>query len=247
MGTLPILPQTGAQNFDPDARAVFDAWKASIEAKAEGNHTHGAGGVVIGIVANAAALGVGATDGESKITADTGHRWSWSVAAAAWTDQDLTTGTIVHHPVLHLQDQRALGVDGGDSVTGMNDRVLNTTLTNEITGASLLDGVVTAPAGLYWCMASGVLYGCNSAKTLIRSTADATLLSSENFQSPTGYDGFYHFPVCGRLILSVATDIKLSSVISFATPNIGLGAAGSLGTHETYAELILKKMDEGIV
>lgn len=82
--SLPDLPGTGEQNFDPKARDVFDQWKASLEAKAEGNHTHGAGGVVISIVADEAALGVGSVDGESKVTADTGRRWAWNATSESW-------------------------------------------------------------------------------------------------------------------------------------------------------------------
>jgi len=86
--SLPDLPQTGEENFDSKVRSSLNTWKDGIESKAENSHTHGAGGVVISIVADEAALGVGATDGESKITADTGHRWVWDATEEEWTDMD---------------------------------------------------------------------------------------------------------------------------------------------------------------
>lgn len=67
--------------------AVFEEWKAAIEGKAEGTHSHGSGGVVISIVANETALGTGSTDGEVKITADTGSMWTWSETNEEWSEQ----------------------------------------------------------------------------------------------------------------------------------------------------------------
>lgn len=82
--SLPDLPATGETNFDSKVRTTLTAWRDSFESKAEGDHSHGAGGVVISIVANEAALGTGSTDGEMKITAEPGEIWIWDDGGAAW-------------------------------------------------------------------------------------------------------------------------------------------------------------------
>ena len=57
---------------------------ARLLLKADADHTHGEGGVVVSIVADAASLGTGNTDGEMKIAADTGNRWTWYAAGGKW-------------------------------------------------------------------------------------------------------------------------------------------------------------------
>ncbi len=84
--SLPNPPLPDSENFYIDLMAMYEAWRISIESKAAGEHSHGAGGIVISIVANEAALGIGTLDGESKITADTGHRWIWDVSTETWID-----------------------------------------------------------------------------------------------------------------------------------------------------------------
>ena len=73
-----------AATFESGANAALDAWVDSIEGKAEGSHSHGNGGVVISLVANEAALGTGATDGEMKICADSNNRYTWDDGNSKW-------------------------------------------------------------------------------------------------------------------------------------------------------------------
>ncbi len=52
------------------------------------DHTHGAGGTVYSIVADAGVLGTGATDGEVKICADNGNSYSWEATGTKWRVRD---------------------------------------------------------------------------------------------------------------------------------------------------------------
>lgn len=65
------------------------ALDTSLDGKASTSHTHGAGGTVYTIVANEAALGTGATDGEVKICSVTGNKYMWEAGASKWQPQAL--------------------------------------------------------------------------------------------------------------------------------------------------------------
>ena len=82
--SLTPLPDTGTTNFNTQVRAVLDLWKASIEAKAESSHSHGAGGVVMSICTNEATLGNGSTDGEKKECSESGNRYKWDATNSKW-------------------------------------------------------------------------------------------------------------------------------------------------------------------
>lgn len=99
MTDLPDPPLPDSDNFYVELMAMYSAWKESIESKSDGDHSHGAGGVVVSIVATEAQLGIGTTDGESKICADTGYRWSWSVADQEWSDRTLDPEDVSVYPM----------------------------------------------------------------------------------------------------------------------------------------------------
>jgi len=87
--TWTALPASGTANFNTTMRAALNQWKSNFESgmdsKAESDHTHGEGGVVVSIVADETVLGTGATDGEIKICADTyGNLYSWDDENSKW-------------------------------------------------------------------------------------------------------------------------------------------------------------------
>jgi len=61
-----------------------EALDTGLDGKAASNHTHGTGGIVYSIIANEAALGTGATDGEVKICFETGNKYMWEAGSAKW-------------------------------------------------------------------------------------------------------------------------------------------------------------------
>lgn len=88
-------------------------------------------------------------------------------------------------PFLHVRNQQASGVGAGDSFTGSAtiSRVLNTTVANTLTGASLSSNNVTLPPGTYDCAISCPGYNQGTHKaSLYDVTAAATVLvgTSEN-------------------------------------------------------------------
>ena len=79
--------------------------------------------------------------------------------------------------LFHMQDQRTQGSDGASSSVGINTRVLNTVLLNDITGASLLANQVTLPAGTYFIEARGTM-GANVSGNKLRlyNVTDSTYI-----------------------------------------------------------------------
>ena len=79
--------------------------------------------------------------------------------------------------LFHMQDQRTQGSDGASSSVGINTRVLNTVLRNDITGASLLANQVTLPAGTYFIEARGTM-GANVSGNKLRlyNVTDSTYI-----------------------------------------------------------------------
>ena len=115
-----------------------------------------------------------------------------------------------HSPMMHVQDQKPSGTDGGASVAGDNPRDLNTVLTNEIVGASLSSNEITLPAGKYWVDAESPMYGADQSKVNIVSSAGDTLLFGVNAAPGAGVGTAPG--VCGALNLSSTTTI--SSLLS---------------------------------
>jgi hypothetical protein len=70
--------------------------------------------------------------------------------------------------LLHIQDRKEYGVQGGDFVAGLpRTRDLNTVLTNEIAGASLSNNQITLPAGKYYIEASAPAFMVHGHKAAL--------------------------------------------------------------------------------
>jgi hypothetical protein len=86
-----------------DARGEYTDLEAHLNDKASAGHSHDAGGaVVLNIVASYANLGTGSTDGELKITADTGTLYHWDDTNSAWIPIVLK-GLIGMHNYMNIQ------------------------------------------------------------------------------------------------------------------------------------------------
>lgn len=88
MSVITRLDLTATGNTGLQCFTTLDANDAALEtltdSKAAASHTHGAGGTVYSIVANEAALGTGATDGECKVCSVTGNKYMWEAGSSKW-------------------------------------------------------------------------------------------------------------------------------------------------------------------
>ena len=76
--------------------------------------------------------------------------------------------------LLHVRDEKAAAAHGGASTSGsFLTRTLNTSVTNEITGASLASNQITLPSGTYYIFATVPIYAGDDSKFKLRNTTDS--------------------------------------------------------------------------
>lgn len=148
----------------------------------------------------------------------------------------------------HIEDRKSDGVGGGNSTGATwNDRVLNTEVTSNISGASLASNVITLPAGTYWIEFDCPAYESGSALTHqsrlynVDDTATEILGSSGSINnvSGTGQQAWSHG--AGLVVLDAEEDLKLQTYTSGSETN-GLGSPASTGAGEVYSSIKIWKV-----
>ena len=141
--------------------------------------------------------------------------------------------------LLHIQDQKASGTGGGSFAnSSWQTRVLNTVLTNEITGASLSSDTITLPAGTYFCEGWATAYYCNLNKAKLRKTngtaTDILIGSSEVAGASIGFTSKSH--ISGRFELTEESTIILQHYCNTEGGSYGL-ATSITGVVEVYSDI----------
>jgi hypothetical protein len=138
----------------------------------------------------------------------------------------------------YFRDEKASATQAGSSSAGYNTRVLNTTVTNNITGASLSSNQVTLAAGTYYFRASAPCYKGNNHKLELFNDTDTSYdLIGRNARSASADDMVTHTELHGLLTLGASKTFELRHDIETARATSGLGIAVSSGNVEVYAEL----------
>lgn len=150
------------------------------------------------------------------------------------------SGTTFGSALFHVRDEKSASTGGGSTVTGsFQKRTLNTTLTNEISGASISSSVITLPAGTYYINARVPFYG-NIAyvKVKLRNTSDSTdtLLGSNSYH--TSINDYW---VIGRFTIASQKDFELQYRCDNAVATEGLGHPSTYTT-EVYADCQIWKV-----
>jgi hypothetical protein len=146
--------------------------------------------------------------------------------------------------LLHIQDQKASGTPGGTSVAATwNIRTLNTSLTNEITGASLNANQITLPAGAYFLEASAPANSVNNHKVKLYNVTDVTdtLIGTSEYSRETSY-GTNRSAVSGRFTIAAQKVFELRHYTMTAIANRGLGDTVTLGVIEVYSDVKIWKI-----
>jgi hypothetical protein len=142
-------------------------------------------------------------------------------------------------PYLQVRDEKASGTDGGSSSAGVQTRVLNTVVSNTISGASLASNQVTLPAGTYDTKAFAVSSQSNGHLAYLYNVTDAADLltgSTGYCDSAVGGAGTNSVSsITGRFTLAAAKVIELRHSCENAKATWGLGARSSRGKTEVYA------------
>ena len=147
--------------------------------------------------------------------------------------------------LLHIQDQKSNGIDGGQFSAGNNDRPLNTVLTNEITGASLSSNQITLPSGTYYINVTCPTYFVQRSKISWYNVTDSsyTIVGLNNFGNAASS---VNNNLSGRFTI---TSQKVFKVIQYTSLSSGVndyGVDNASGQIEVYADLQIWRTGEWV-
>lgn len=149
-----------------------------------------------------------------------------------------TTANPFGAQLLHVREQTNRGVNSvtGQVGSGWATRALSTTMTSEISGASLASSQLTMPAGTYYAEAHVIAPATGSGRHEIRlhdATTPTVLL--EGITASEGAAAFLR----GRFTISVTKIVRLQHT---SLTTAGAGTSSSLGNFEVYADLMIWKL-----
>lgn len=146
--------------------------------------------------------------------------------------------------ILHVRDQKAAGADAGSFSNGAwRTRVLNTVLTNTVSGASLASNQITLAAGTYKVTARAPAFqvGRHQTKLVnITDTVDEIIGATSNTSAGGGDPVQTDSILTGVLTVSGSKVYELQHRCSSTKSTNGLGTAANFGISEVYAELIIE-------
>jgi len=165
-----------------------------------------------------------------------------TTAEGSITSLDTRIDALEASPYMHVRDEKANNTAGGTSVaTTWTKRVLNTSVANTITGASLASDTITLPDGTYDFHASFPAYAGSYIRGKIRNTSD----NSDIIVGPSAYYystyGSYLYSFSGRFVIAAEKNIQLQYWVSVGVAS-GLGLATNSGGVEVYASLEIWKI-----
>ena len=146
--------------------------------------------------------------------------------------------------LLHIQDQKTSGTNGGTSIAGVQTRVLNTVVTNEIPGASLSANQITLPVGTFEVTARAPARTSDQHKAyLYDTTGTADLLIGSSASSAAINDVQTDSILLGRFTLSTASVLELRHYITtVGAGTSGLGTGTVTGQIEIYSDIQIRKV-----
>lgn len=150
--------------------------------------------------------------------------------------------------VFHCREKQATTVNGGALTSGSwQTRVLNTSVQNAITSASINTGtgVMSLPAGTYRVQAYAVGHMCDNHAIRLRNTTDGTTLlvglnafSTRFGDSFAGQKGQSTAELFGVFTIAGTKNIELQHRGQTTRATDGLGSPNSFGEDEVYADIL---------
>lgn len=145
----------------------------------------------------------------------------------------------------HFRDVKSSGTVGGTLTAGAwNTRTINTSETNDISGASLAANQITLPAGTYFISAAAVAHDVGKHRLrLYDVTNNAVLLQGFNAQSGTINDLTSIAEVKGIFTFTSSRVIRLEHYITTSSSTRDAGDPSSLaGISEVYSDIVIWKV-----
>lgn len=153
---------------------------------------------------------------------------------------------LAHSPfaakLIHVQHKT--GAAGGDLNSGAwRTRVLDTVITNEIPGASLLSNGVVLPAGTYHAEGFAIGFDVDEHQVKLEDvTHTVDLLLGSTADANANYAACSQSTVRGRFTLSAEATVKLKHQCETTRATNGMGPGISWG-QTVHAELLIWKLD----
>lgn len=150
-------------------------------------------------------------------------------------------------PFMQVQDQKPTGTGGGASVTGDNQRTLNTVIYNDIVGASLANNEVALPAGAYYVEASCSMMASDGKTNKINRLqiiTPSTPLVGIVYYSFSAFEGLQPY-VAGNITLSSPGAIAVSLYINDGVGK-GLGISTGQTPYEVYTDFRIWQIRAGV-
>lgn len=170
-------------------------------------------------------------------------KWTDFVAGSVLTAAQLNDVLDNFQDVAIFNETQASGTQGGASVASTwTKRTLNTTIVNNITGASIATSVITLPAGSYIITASAPCYESNAFKIRLQNTSDATTA----IIGTSEYDGSSAVAtrtfLSGFVTIAATKNFELQHWVQTARANLGFGYPTSAGVSEIYSTIQITRV-----
>ena len=144
--------------------------------------------------------------------------------------------------LLHVRDEKAAGTASGTATSGsFQTRVLNTVMTNEISGASLSSNQITLPSGTYFVYANAQLWSSARGKIKLRNVTD----SSDTIIGGCGYSGSGAAAISflsGRFTIASQKTFELQHRNETTKTTDGYGVEANYGVAEVFADVQIWKV-----
>lgn len=147
--------------------------------------------------------------------------------------------------VLHVQDQKSSGTNGGTASGGSwNQRTLNTVITNNIAGASLSSNKITLPEGTHEIQIVATAEDIRGHQLRLYNVTDAAveLATGISQYCNDSYNGSNLASLKGIVTLASSKELRLDHYIQGSNTTTDLGHASNSGAAECYAEIFVRKL-----
>jgi len=148
--------------------------------------------------------------------------------------------------LLHVRDEKTANTQGGTATaSSFIKRDLNTSVTNEISGASISSSVITLPSGTYYIHASAPGFKVERHKTKLRNTSDSsdTIIGTSEYaiEDAGGFAQTRSF-VIGRFTIASSKNFELQHRVQNTNGTSDFGLATNGGVIEVYADVQIWKV-----
>ena len=147
--------------------------------------------------------------------------------------------------LLHVRNEKSNGTSAGSFTSGSwQTKEINTSLTNEISGASLSSNQIILPSGTYYIDASSPANYVNSHKAKLRNITDSsdTLIGTNEYAGQDMVDYVNTNSIIkGRFTISAQKTFEIQHRCQTSS-GVGLGVANSFSVVEVYTDVRIWKV-----